>query len=674
MSRYTIAKYIRLSIEDGKTDSLSISSQRMILDRHIESLDMPGAEILEFVDNGRSGVSMERPAVQELLGLVRSGRIQAVAVKDFSRFSRSALDSGYFIEQVFPLYGVRFISVGDSFDSDDYRNDTGGIDVAFKFLMHEYYSQDLSIKVKSAKRIQMKRGENIVANAVYGYMKSGSGKWEPDPAAAEVVRQIYRLALEGQPTAAIRGWLCASKIPAPREYAELKRGKDILPACRWESKAICRILSNEQYIGTYIAGKQEQKAVGSNSKNTVDRPDWIAIPDRHTPIISKADFAAAQEIRGRYRHSRTAKPLGNPLESGELSYRRRRMVSGERPVAAAIYGYAKTEGGGLETDEAAACVVRVIFGLAARGEPAKEIASRLAGRGVPKPSEYKKLAKGHNIAPTCGWNGGSVEHVINNEQYTGAYIAGRYLTNPDTGKIYRTAKQDWVVIPDMYPAIVSKQQYDEVRAVLAKSRYKWKNMAQRDYLLRGNILKCGCCGFAMTYDDLLDPVYRCQHTAGDRNAECRGLKVPVRGLDETVLAIIRKQAEVVLNSDSLSELRKAGAGGKMAADFEKEIGECVAERQLAYEQFVTREIGRDAYFALKAGCSERIERLSSRMAVLKQAERDMQSGEKTAKLAKQVVGGALAPRELVETLVEKILVFPGNRVEIQWKIADFAAT
>jgi DNA invertase Pin-like site-specific DNA recombinase len=161
MSKYIIIKYIRLSVDDGITESLSIPSQRLILDRHIDSLDIPDIEVLELVDNGYTGTNMERPAVQELLDLVRSGGMNCICVKDFSRFSRNAMDSGYFIEQVFPLYGARFISVSDNFDSDDYKNDTGGIDVAFKFLMHEYYSKDLSVKIKSALHIKKINGEHI---------------------------------------------------------------------------------------------------------------------------------------------------------------------------------------------------------------------------------------------------------------------------------------------------------------------------------------------------------------------------------------------------------------------------------------------------------------------------------------------------------------------------------
>jgi DNA invertase Pin-like site-specific DNA recombinase len=158
MADYLIAKYIRLSIEDAKTDSMSIENQRLILDRHIAELDTPNAEVIEFVDNGHSGTNFERPAVQELLELVRQGRVNCIAVKDFSRFGRNAIETGYFIERLFPLYRIRFISVSEAFDSNDYYEDTGGLDVSFHFLKHEYYSRDLSQKIKAAKREKMRRG------------------------------------------------------------------------------------------------------------------------------------------------------------------------------------------------------------------------------------------------------------------------------------------------------------------------------------------------------------------------------------------------------------------------------------------------------------------------------------------------------------------------------------
>ena len=148
---------------------VSISNQRDLIDKHIETLGIENAEILEFEDNGWSGTNFESPSVQELLELVKCNKINCIIVKDFSRFGRNSIEMGYFIEKVFPIFGVRFISITDNYDSDNYDGDTGGIEVAFKYLINETYSKDLSVKIKSAKRAKMLRGEFQMKSGFYGY-------------------------------------------------------------------------------------------------------------------------------------------------------------------------------------------------------------------------------------------------------------------------------------------------------------------------------------------------------------------------------------------------------------------------------------------------------------------------------------------------------------------------
>lgn len=195
---YIIALYIRLSVEDGKADSCSIATQRRILHKYVDAMeDHPDAQVLEFVDNGYSGTNFERPAVQELLEQVRAGGVHCIIVKDFTRFGRSAIEVGYFMEMVFPLYGIRFISLGDDFDSAKYHGDTGGINVAFQYLASELYSQDLSMKYKSAKYLKFRRGEYQSVKCPYGYRKGANGRMEPDGEAADNVRLIFGLAQEG---------------------------------------------------------------------------------------------------------------------------------------------------------------------------------------------------------------------------------------------------------------------------------------------------------------------------------------------------------------------------------------------------------------------------------------------------------------------------------------------
>ena len=181
MQKYVIALYIRLSIEDYKYDSLSIENQSLVLHEYAASMpEALNAEITEFIDNGYSGTNFERPQVQKLIELVRANQIDCIIVKDFSRFGRNSIETGYFIERVFPLFHTRFISISDDFDSSKFKGDTGGMDVAFKYLISEYYSRDMSIKTKSAKYAKMQRGEYQSKICPYGYRKSADGKMEPN--------------------------------------------------------------------------------------------------------------------------------------------------------------------------------------------------------------------------------------------------------------------------------------------------------------------------------------------------------------------------------------------------------------------------------------------------------------------------------------------------------------
>lgn len=297
MSKYVIAMYIRLSMEDVKTDSLSIPNQRLLLGRHIDTLEDNDVEIMEFVDNGYSGVNFERPAVQELLELVRQSKIDCIIVKDFSRFGRNSIETGYFIEQVFPLFHTRFISVNDNFDSNNYKEDTGGMAVAFKYVMHEYYSLDLSRKTKSSKYIKMKRGEYQSKVCCYGYKKGANGRLEIDEEAAKVVRRIFSLSLETKSAQEIVKILYADKIPTPGEYRAMNgKGFHDISRCGgiWQRSTVLRILGEERYIGTYIMGRYTLKEIGGKRSRRKDESEWFKIPNHHPAIIEKALYEQVQ--------------------------------------------------------------------------------------------------------------------------------------------------------------------------------------------------------------------------------------------------------------------------------------------------------------------------------------------------------------------------------------------
>lgn len=297
---YVIALYIRLSAEDSKVGSFSIENQKRALHQYANEMeDAPDAEVLEFVDNGYSGTNFERPAVQELLDKVREGAVNCIIVKDFTRFGRNSIEVGYFMERIFPLYGVRFISLNDSFDSDTLHGDTGGINVAFQYLISEFYSRDLSIKYKTAKYVKFRRGEYQSVLCPYGYQKGADGRMEPDEETAPNVRFIFELAAHGCTSTGIIRELYARGIPTPGEY-KASRGRAIYDISRthhiWQRTTIRNILRDERYTGTYIMGRQQVVDVGSSRTRKRDESEWIKIPGHHPALISEELFRQVQEM------------------------------------------------------------------------------------------------------------------------------------------------------------------------------------------------------------------------------------------------------------------------------------------------------------------------------------------------------------------------------------------
>lgn len=305
MENRAVAIYIRLSVEDSKTDSLSIEGQRKIITKHLKALpEYAYSEVLELVDNGYSGTNFERPAMTELIELVNQNKVACIIVKDFSRFGRNMLQTGYFLEKVFPLFETRFIAVTDNYDSASYRYNSGGLDVTFKYLISEYYSKDLSVKSKSARHAKMKRGEYVSTNAMYGYKLDKERKLVVDEPAAENVRMIFSLALDGKSASEIKAILYQHKTPTPAEYKALNGKKHYdISRCNniWNSSSILRILYDERYTGTYIMGKTEVKSVGSRGVKHTDESKWYKIPNAHPAIIDKADFDKLQEMLLRFK-------------------------------------------------------------------------------------------------------------------------------------------------------------------------------------------------------------------------------------------------------------------------------------------------------------------------------------------------------------------------------------
>lgn len=196
---YIASAYLRLSKEDGnKAESNSIKNQRdLILDFVSKRPDIQLID--EFIDDGYSGISFERPAFQKMINEIESGKINCIIVKDLSRFGRNFIEAGRYIEQVFPQYGVRFIAINDHIDSASECSESESILTPFKNLINDAYSRDISIKVRSQLEIKRKKGDFIGSFAAYGYVKDPNDhhKLVVDDFAASVVRDIFSWKMDG---------------------------------------------------------------------------------------------------------------------------------------------------------------------------------------------------------------------------------------------------------------------------------------------------------------------------------------------------------------------------------------------------------------------------------------------------------------------------------------------
>lgn len=314
-----VAMYVRLSNDDKHSGSASLETQERIIREKISLLpEYDGEEPLLFTDNGYSGRNLDRPSITTLLSLVKQNEISCILIKDFSRLSRDMLQVGYLVESVFPLFQTRFISVNDAYDSNAFYEDTGGINVTFKYLLAEYYSRDLSKKIKAGKQAKIKRGEHVVNNPVFGYVLDENRHFAIDEKAADIIRYLFQLAVEGNSIAEIRKTLYDNKIPTRSEYRKyvLNYKHPLLPKIQgaWEHSTIMQVLRNEQFIGTYIGGRRIAKNDGTRDSINAPEEDWVKIPDHHPAIIDKETFEKVQLMFPR-RQKRLAVREQYPMKS-----------------------------------------------------------------------------------------------------------------------------------------------------------------------------------------------------------------------------------------------------------------------------------------------------------------------------------------------------------------------
>jgi len=296
--------YGRLSREDGdKEESDSISNQRALVHDYVNANMLDVHIIDEFIDDGYSGASFERPNFQKMEEAIRAGRINCVIVKDLSRFGRNFTEAGRYLEQIFPFLGVRFISVNDRLDSMNQKSSGDRIIVPFKNLINDAYCRDISIKIRSQLDIKRKKGDFIGSFAVYGYLKDEQNRnaLVVDGFAADIVRAIFKWKIEGLSQQGIANRLNDMGTLSPMEYKKsigLNYASQfkVNSKAKWSAVAVGRILSNEIYVGVMAQGKRSTPNHKIKKNFAKPKADWIRAYDTHAPIVSKEDFELANNL------------------------------------------------------------------------------------------------------------------------------------------------------------------------------------------------------------------------------------------------------------------------------------------------------------------------------------------------------------------------------------------
>lgn len=294
----TAALYCRLSRDDNMdSESNSIQNQRKILQKAAK--DKGYTDTIFFVDDGITGTTMKRPGFQKMLTAIEAGYISAVFVKDLSRLGRNYIEVGKLTEEFFPLHDIRLVAVSDGVDSDEGEDDF----TPFKNIMNEYYAKDISKKRRIVNKMKGNAGVPL-SPPPYGYIKNPDDPrfWVVEPEAAEVVRRIYRMALEGYGLAETAARLAADGVVNPTYYWRNRgtsRGgsKSTVEPTKWGHTTVKKILTLQEYCGDVINFKSYSKSY--KMKKRIENPEEnrAIFLNVHEAIIDRQTWEKVQALQ-----------------------------------------------------------------------------------------------------------------------------------------------------------------------------------------------------------------------------------------------------------------------------------------------------------------------------------------------------------------------------------------
>lgn len=297
---YHAAAYVRLSVEgdDPEKNRESISTQRYLLEKYIEKQpDMRLAAV--FCDNGETGTDFERPGFEQMMDEVRRRKVDCIVVKDLSRFGRNYVETGYYLEKIFPYIGVRLVAVNDGYDT--LSGDVDGMVLSLKNLVNDLYAKDISRKIHAAFETMRAKGQITSGHPPYGYLRSEEDKHRLiiDPETVQVVRDIFQWRLEGHGMAQIARRLNDRRVLSPPMFHYQhghRKNKPVGTSAIWKAYHIRFMLQNPAYAGHTAQGKVKKSLSDGIPLRKTDREEWVIVRDTHEAVIDQETFDRVQEL------------------------------------------------------------------------------------------------------------------------------------------------------------------------------------------------------------------------------------------------------------------------------------------------------------------------------------------------------------------------------------------
>ncbi len=297
-TNYNAGIYVRLSKDDERAgESLSIENQKLILTKYVRE---QGWNIIDiYVDDGYSGTSFDRPAVQRLLEDAKTGKINLIIVKDLSRFGRNYIQVGQYIDYIFPTYNIRFIALNDNVDTAN--KDTTAMDMMpIMNVFNEWHAANTSKKIKAVIEANCKAGKYRTTFAPYGYVKGDDENHLPvvDEPAASVVRRIFEMRSQGISPRHIADKLNEEGVPTASDYLYAKMGK---PNPRrtshlWSAERIRALINNPTYLGHLVQMRTTTVSYKNHKHIKKDPSEWVIVENTHEPLVSQEIWDKCREV------------------------------------------------------------------------------------------------------------------------------------------------------------------------------------------------------------------------------------------------------------------------------------------------------------------------------------------------------------------------------------------